>query len=270
VGSITNLSVAALFIGGFVPAVVIALCLMALIYVRALRAERPRARRAPVRLMLSAGVTAIPGFLLPAMLIVGIVGGFTTPTEVAAFAVLYGLVLAMGVYRAMDGRTFWRTVVDTASLCGMMLFIIAAATSFSWTLTIALLPQKLLLLLHAVRGSTVVFMLSSIVLIITAGILLEGLPALNVLAPLMLPLAGQMGMSEVHYALVLIIGMGCGAFMPLTGVGFWIVCAIMGSEIEDSSRAMVPYILVVLIGLLVVAFVPWFSLFLPHYFGFRG
>jgi TRAP-type C4-dicarboxylate transport system permease large subunit len=86
----------------------------------------------------------------------------------------------------------------------------------------------------------------------------------------MLPLAGQMGMSEVHYALVLIIGMGCGAFMPLTGVGFWIVCAIMGSEIEDSSRAMVPYILVVLIGLLVVAFVPWFSLFLPHYFGFRG
>ena len=105
---------------------------------------------------------------------------------------------------------------------------------------------------------------------ICVGVLLEGLPSLNVLAPLLLPIAGRVGLSELHYALVLIIAMGVGGFMPLAGVGFYVCCAVMRCNIEDASRAMFPYLAVVLIGLLIVAFVPWFVLFLPNYFGFRG
>ena len=113
-------------------------------------------------------------------------------------------------------------------------------------------------------------MIGSIVLLIVVGVLLEGLPSLNVLAPLLLPIAGKLGLSELHYALVLIIAMGVGGFMPLAGVGFYVCCAIMRSDIEAASRAMIPYLVVVLAGLLIVAFVPWFALFLPHLFGFRG
>ena len=243
---------------------------MALIYVRARQGRHgaraagsiPRHGRRP-------GLDSILPLLMPAMLLGGILFGIATPTEVAAFAVLYGLALSMLLYREMSFAQFLRTLLDTAALTGVLLFIFAAASGFSWTLTIAYLPQRLVALLHAIGGSTEIFMLGSIVLLIVIGVLLEGLPSLNVVAPLMIPIAGKLGLSEMHYALVLIIAMGIGGFMPLAGVGFYVCCAIMRCDIEKASRAMLPYLIMVLIGLLVVAFVPWFALALPRYFGFH-
>ena len=270
VGSITSVSVAGMFIGGLIPAAVMALALMALIYVRARRSALARVQRASARAMLRAGAGAVLPLLMPGMLLAGILLGLATPTEVAAFAVVYGVVLSMLIYREMDLKSLLRTVTDTAALAGVLLFIFAAASGFSWTLTVAYLPQRLVALLHSVGNSTAIFMVGSIALLIVVGVLLEGLPSLNVLAPLLLPIAGKLGLSELHYALVLIIAMGVGGFMPLAGVGFYVCCAIMRSDIEAASRAMLPYLGVVLVGLLIVAFVPWFALFLPHYFGFRG
>ncbi len=270
VGSITNVSIAAMFIGGLIPAAVMALSLMILIYVRARRSGAPAIPRAPFAVMARTGLAAALPLLMPGMLLGGILAGIATPTEVAAFAALYGLVLATVVYREMNLESFVKTVIDTAALTGVLLFIFAAASGFSWALTVAYLPQRLVEMLHAVGNSTAIFMLGSIALLIVVGVLLEGLPSLNVLAPLLLPIAGKIGLSGIHYALVLIIAMGVGGFMPLAGIGFYVCCAIMRADIEAASRAMVPYLAVILIGLLIVAFVPWLSLFLPHYFGFRG
>src|SRR5262249_25308490 len=144
-----------------------------------------------------------------------------------------------------------------------------AASGFAWTLTIAYLPQRLVALLQTAGNSAELFMLGSIVLLIVVGVLLEGLPSLNVLAPLLLPIAGKLGLSEMHYALVLIIAMGVGGFMPLAGVGFYVCCAIMKCDIESASRAMAPYLVTILIAPLIGAFVPWFATFLPRHFGFR-
>jgi tripartite ATP-independent transporter DctM subunit len=270
VGSITSVSVAAMFIGGLVPAAVMALCLMVLIYIRAVRAGTPRVARASFATMARAGLAAVLPLLMPGMLLGGILLGVATPTEVAAFAVVYGLFLAVVVYREMNPKTFLNTVTDTAALSGVLLFIFAAASGFSWTLTVAYLPQRLVALLHSVGNSAEIFMVASIALLIVVGVLLEGLPSLNVLAPLLIPIAGKLGLSEMHYALVLIIAMGVGGFMPLAGVGFYVCCAIMKCDIEKASRAMLPYLITVLIGLIIIAFVPWFALFLPRYFGFRG
>ena len=269
VGSITSVSVGAMFIGGVMPAAAMALCLMILIYARARRAGITRTPRAPLRAMVEAGLGAVLPLMMPAILLGGILLGIATPTEIAAFAVLYGLALAMGLYREMSLRAFVRTVLDTAALTGVLLFIFAAASGFSWTLTVAYLPQRLVEVLHAIGGSTSIFILGSIVLLILVGVLLEGLPSLNVVAPLLIPIAGKLGLSEMHYALVLIIAMGIGGFMPLAGVGFYVCCAIMRCDIEQASRATLPYLIVVLAGLLLVAFVPWFALALPKYFGFR-
>ncbi|HUC48886.1 MAG TPA: TRAP transporter large permease subunit [Xanthobacteraceae bacterium] len=269
VGSITSVSVGAMFVGGLIPAAVMAACLMALIYVRARRAGMAPEPRAPLRVMLRAGLGAILPLLMPAMLLGGILLGIATPTEVAGFAVLYGLALAMLFYREMDLGKFLRTALDTAALTGVLLFIFAAASGFQWTLTVAYLPQRLVDLLHSFGGSTFIFMLGSIVLLIVIGVLLEGLPSLNVVAPLLIPIAGKLGLSQLHYALVLIIAMGIGGFMPLAGVGFYVCCAVMRCDIEKASRAMLPYLIMVIAGLLAVAFVPWFALALPRYFGFH-
>ena len=269
VGSITSVSIGAMFIGGLLPAAVIALCLMALISVRARAAGAASQPRAPLGAIVRAALAAALPLLMPVMLIGGILLGIATPTEVAAFAVLYGLALAMLLYRAMSFAALLRTLLDTAAMTGVLLFIFAAASGFSWTLTVAYLPQRLVEILHGMGGSTAIFMLGSIALLILVGVLLEGLPSLNVIAPLLIPIAGKLGLSEMHYALVLIIAMGIGGFMPLAGVGFYVCCAIMRSDIEKASRAMLPYLIVVLIGLLIVAFVPWLALALPRYFGFR-
>jgi tripartite ATP-independent transporter DctM subunit len=261
--------VGAMFIGGLLPAALMALCLMVLIYARARRGGTPREPRAPWRAMARAGLGAILPLLMPAMLLGGILFGVATPTEVAAFAVLYGLALAILLYREMSLAALARTVLDTTALTGVLLFIFAAASGFSWTLTVAYLPQRLVALLHAIGGSTEIFMLGSIVLLVIVGVLLEGLPSLNVVAPLLIPIAGRLGLSEMHYALVLIIAMGIGGFMPLAGVGFYVCCAIMRCDVERASRAMLPYLIVVLLGLLLVAYLPWVALALPKYFGFR-
>jgi tripartite ATP-independent transporter DctM subunit len=269
VGSITSVSIGAMFVGGLLPAAVIALCLMALISLRARAAGAVSLPRAPLGAVARAGLAAALPLLMPVMLIGGILLGIATPTEVAAFAVLYGLALAVLLYRAMSFSALVRTLLDTAAMTGVLLFIFAAASGFSWTLTVAYLPQRLVEILHGMGGSTAIFMLGSIALLILVGVLLEGLPSLNVIAPLLIPIAGKLGLSEMHYALVLIIAMGIGGFMPLAGVGFYVCCAIMRSDIEKASRAMLPYLIVVLIGLLIVAFVPWLALALPRYFGFR-
>jgi tripartite ATP-independent transporter DctM subunit len=270
VGSITNVSVGAMFIGGLVPAAVMALCLMVLIYLRARAGGAPRSPRAGAGVVARAGLGAILPLLMPGTLLAGILLGIATPTEIAAIAVVYGIVLSSVVYREMNLQGFVRIAIDTAALTGVLLFIFAAASSFSWTLTVAYLPQRLVALLQSVGDSQAIFMICSVVLLIVVGVLLEGLPSLNVLAPLLIPIAGKLGLSELHYALVLIIAMGIGGFMPFAGVGFYVCCAVMRCNIETASRAMLPYLIVLLVGLLIVAFVPWFTLFLPHYFGFRG
>jgi tripartite ATP-independent transporter DctM subunit len=270
VGSITNVSVAAMFIGGIVPAAVMGLCLAALIHVRATRAGAPLLPRAPLRAVVRAGLGAVAPTLMPAFLLAGILSGLATPTEIAALAVVYGLFLAMAIYREMGFQDFVRTIGDAASLTGVLLFIFAAASAFSWTLTIAYVPQNLVDLVASTGDNATLFLLGSIALLILVGVLLEGLPSLNVLAPLLLPIAGRLGFSELHYALVLIIAMGVGGFMPLAGVGFYVCCAVMRCNVEAASRAMLPYLAVVLVGLLIIAFNPWLVLFLPNYFGFHG
>ncbi len=241
-----------------------------LILVQARRDGSPRARWVGRRALVAAALGAILPLGMPVMLFAGILLGVATPTEVSAFAVLYGLALAIFGYREMAGRDFLRAVIDTAILTGMILLILAAASGFSWALTIAMLPQRLVALLNEIQNNSAIFLVGSIALLIVVGSLLEGLPALNVLAPLLLPIAGQIGLSELHYGIVLVIAMGVGAFLPPTGVGFYVCCAVMRTSVEATSRAMLPFLAVLLVGLLIVAFVPWLTLSLPRAFGFAG
>jgi len=269
-GSITTLSMAALFVGGIIPAAVVAACLMMLIWLRSRHANARVSRRAPLRAVTTSAIGAVLPLLMPVILFAGILFGIATPTEVSSFAVVYGLILSCLIYRELDLATFVRTVLDSAMLAGMVLFILGAASGFSWALTVAYLPQRLVDLLHGIHNNAELFVLGSIVLLIVVGSVLEGLPALIILAPLLLPIAGGIGLSELHYGIVLLIAMGIGAFLPPAGVGFYVACAIMRTDIEAASRAMVPYLVVLIIALLIVAFVPWFTVSLPHALNLGG
>ena len=265
-GSVTTLSIGTLFVAGLMPAAVVALCLMVLIYFQARRSSAHCAPRASLRQRLQATCGGVLPLLMPVIILGGIMFGLATPTEISSFAVVYGIVLAGLVYRELGFRTFITGMVDCAAVSGMILFILAGAYSFAWTLTVAQLPQRLVGLLSQVHQSQWIFMLGTIVLLIITGSILEGLAALLILAPILMPIASKVGVNEIHYGIVLVIAMGIGCFMPPIGVGFYVTCAICETKIENSARAVVPYLIVLCVGLLLVAFVPWFTLYLPGKF----
>ncbi len=269
-GSVTTLSIGSLFIAGFIPAAVVGLCLMALIYFQARKANVGRLPRPSLRQLMTASVSGILPLLMPVILIGGILLGVGTPTEVSSFAVIYGLVLAGFIYHELGFETFMRGIIDCSAISGMILFILAGASSFAWTLTIAQLPQRLVGLLGSVYNSQLLFILASIVLLIATGTLLEGLPALVILAPILLPIAHQIGVSQLHFGIVLLIAMGIGAVMPPVGALLYVACAVCETTIEKSGRAMIPFLVVLCFAVLLVALVPWFTLFLPATFHLAG
>jgi len=262
-GSVTPISIGTLFIAGLLPAVVIALCLMVLIYVLARRGPRRDAVRVE-----GGRLRALPGAILPLIMpvamVAGIKFGIATPTEASSLAVVYGVVLSAAVYRAMPVRTVLWLAGECASSAGMVLFVLSSASAFAWVLTAANLPQELVLLLGAMGGGQLAFMAGSVVLLIVIGSLLEGLPALIILAPLLLPIAVHMGIHAVQYGIVLILAMGVGAFIPPIGVGFYVSAAVAGSDLESAARTMIPYAVVLVLAVLLIAFVPEITLVLPR------
>lgn len=263
-GSVAPISIGTLFIAGLLPAAVIAALLMILNYVLSRRSNMATVPRATGAELLRASGGAVLPLVMPVIMVIGIRFGIATPTEVSAVAVLYGLILAFVIYRAVDLRQLYNIAVECCLLAGMVLFIISAAFSFAWTLTAANLPANLAAILHSAGDSRVIFIVASIVLLIVVGSLLEGLPALIILGPLLMPIATGLGMDIIHYSMIMILAMGIGIFIPPIGIGFYVSCAVSESRLEATSKAMLPYLAVLILGVLVVAFVPWVTLVVPH------
>jgi tripartite ATP-independent transporter DctM subunit len=258
-GSVVPVSIGQMFVAGLLPATVLAVILMALVWFIARRRSTVRLARASGGERLRAAIGAILPIAMPAILIIGIKGGFATPTEVSSVAVFYGILLAVLVYRQMDWRSFVGIIVESAVMSGMVLFMIAAAGSFAWAMANGNMPQYLLHFLGAAGDNRYAFLAGTIVIVIVVGSLLEGLPALLILAPILYPVAIRLGVDGVQYAMVLVLAMGVGIFIPPTGIGFFASCSVMRASVEDTSRAALPYMLALLAGIFVIAYVPWFS-----------
>lgn len=269
-GSVTPISIGTLFVAGLLPAAVIALFLMVSIYFFAWWRDTPRAPRARPTELFKASAGAILPLIMPVIMVVGIKFGYATPTEVSAVAVFYGIVLSVAVYRSINARSFFAIAVDCGLLAGMVLFIIASAGSFAWTLTAANLPTLLIHVLHLAGDSPTLFLMGSLVMLIAIGSLLEGLPVLIILGPLLLPIAAQLGIGSIHYAMVMLLAMGIGIFIPPIGICFYISCAVSEADVESTAKTMLPYLAVLIMGVLAVAFVPWFTHIVPRLLGDTG
>jgi tripartite ATP-independent transporter DctM subunit len=264
--SVTSLSIGTLFIAGLLPAAVLAFCLMVLIYLRS-RHQTGGLRPQSFREVARAGLASIPAIGAPVILIGGIVSGVATPTEVSSTAVIYSLALSILVYRAVSVRKLWSVLSSTAAQAGMVLLITSTASTFSWSLTIAKLPQQIASLFSVFHGSATMFMIATVATLTIMGALLEGLPALLIFAPLLLPMVSSFGIDPLQYGIVMVIAMGLGAFAPPIGVGLFVTCSICETTMENAARHMLPYLIVLVIGLLLIAFVPWFTLVLPRSLG---
>jgi tripartite ATP-independent transporter DctM subunit len=264
IGSVTGVSIAALFTAGLLPAVVCSIFLILVALWNAKRDNVTLAKRATPAVIGKAFLVAIPGLLLPLLIRYFVVAGIATATEVSVVGIIYTLLVGVLVYREFKWRQLYPTLVDTVALSGAILLIIATATSMGWALTQSGFAQQLADILGHAPGGKAGIMLLSIVLFIVLGSVLEGIPAMVLFGPLLFPVAKAAGINEVHYAIVAVLAMGVGLFSPPLGVGFFGACAIGKAEPERAVRPMLPYLGALVLALLLIAYVPWISLgFLP-------
>jgi len=258
IGSVAGVSIAALFTGGILQGIVLAVLLAVLARFRSAEVVQGF-QRAPMGVVGRTLLVALPALLLPVLIRTAVVEGVATATEVSTIGIAYAIVAGLLCYRRFDWRRIYPMLVDTAALSGAILFIIGTATGMSWALTQSGFSHTLAELMVSVPGGKYGFLLVSIAAFVVLGSVLEGIPAMVLFAPLLFPVARAIGVHEVHYAMVIILAMGIGLFAPPFGLGYYAACTIGRVHPDQAMRRIWPYLGVLLLGVLLVAFVPWFS-----------
>ncbi len=259
IGSVTGVSIAALFTGGLLPALVLAIGLAAIARWRSGTEDLSGVRRPPAREVLRSFVVALPALILPFLIRSAVIEGIATATEVSTIGIAYAVLVGVLVYRQFPLRRLYPMLVETAALSGAILLIIGTATGMAWALTQSGFSRQLAQSMASMPGGAAGFMVVSIVAFVVLGSVLEGIPAIVLFGPLLFPSARLVGIHEVHYAMVVILAMGIGLFAPPFGVGYYAACAIGRVSPDAAMRRIWPYLLAVLAGLIVVAAVPWLS-----------
>ncbi|MGJ4947419.1 TRAP transporter large permease [Bradyrhizobium sp. HKCCYLS20291] len=260
IGSVTGVSIAALFTGGLLPGVVLAFTLCALVWWRYRGEDMSGVRRATGAEIGKAFVVSVPALALPFVIRAAVVEGIATATEVSTIGIVYGVLAGLLVYRKFDWRRLMPMLIETAALSGAILLIIGTATGMAWGLTQSGFSRSLAAAMTGLPGGPATFIAVSIVAFTILGSVLEGIPAIVLFGPLLFPIARAVGVHEVHYAMVVILSMGIGLFAPPFGVGYYAACAIGRVDPAEGIRPIWGYMLALLIGLIIVAIFPWISI----------
>jgi tripartite ATP-independent transporter DctM subunit len=260
VGSVTGVSISALFTGGLLPGVVLAIMLCAVVWRRYRNENLAHVKRATAAEIGRAFVIGIPALALPFVIRYAVIMGIATATEVSTLGIAYSLLVGLVIYRRFSLARIIPILVETAALSGAILLIIGTATGMAWALTQSGFSGTLARTMGTLPGGGVTFLFVSIVVFIILGSVLEGIPAIVLFGPLLFPIARQLGVHDVHYSMVVVLAMGIGLFSPPFGVGYYAACAIGRVNPDEGMRPIAGYVLAMLVGLTLVALVPWISI----------
>jgi tripartite ATP-independent transporter DctM subunit len=259
IGSVTGVSIAALFTGGLLPGLVLGVTLCVMVGYRYRHEDLSSVKR-PSRAEIGRSfVVALPALALPVMIRAAVIEGVATATEVSTIGIFYSVIAGLFFYRQFVWSRLIPMMVETAALSGSILLIIGAATAMSWGLTQSGFSQTLAKTMAGLPGGGTTFIVVSILAFIVLGSVLEGIPAIVLFGPLLFPIARNLGVHEVHYAMVVILAMGLGLFAPPFGVGYYMACAIGRVKPDEGMGPIWGYLFALLIGLILVAAVPWIS-----------
>jgi tripartite ATP-independent transporter DctM subunit len=260
IGSVTGVSISALFTGGLLPGVVLAITLSVLVWWRYRNEDLSHVKRARGSEVGKTFVVALPAIALPFVIRYAVVEGIATATEVSTIGIVYSFVIGLLVYRRFNWRRLPAMLIETAALSGAILLIIGAATGMAWGLTQSGFSRALATAMTGLPGGGASFIAVSIIAFVILGSVLEGIPAIVLFGPLLFPIAKAVGVHEVHYAMIIILAMGIGLFAPPFGVGYYAACAIGRVDPAQGMRPIWGYLVALLIGLIIVAIFPWISI----------
>src|SRR5215831_18078548 len=268
IGEVTNVSVVALFLAGFIPAAVIGACLCLLVALQAYLLGWPKDTRPSLKFLLRSLREAAVPLVIPLVILGGFYLGAFTATEAGAIVALYALLAARLYYRNLSWMEILRIAYDSAVLTAVVVFLLAVATIFQYLMGVTGMPLLLGELLKPLESSHWLFLLGVALITMVFGMVLEGLPAAVVLIPVVFPIATRLGINPIHFDIVQTAAVGIGLFLPPMGVG--LLMALRFAEVSVGEHAVTywPYVLALLIGLMLIICLPELSLAIPRGAGF--
>ncbi len=258
-GSAAGVSIAGLFTSGFAIAMVLLLILAILARWKSRHESMAGVKRANLSVIKKAFLVAAPALVLPFIIRTAVGEGIATATEVSTIAVLYAMIIGATLYGGIKLSKLYSMLVETAALSGAILMILGAASAMAWALTQTGFAAQLVASVQELPGGWMTFMGVTIIIFMVLGCVLEGLPAIVLMAPIMFPVARSLGINDIHYSMVVVTAMNIGLMTPPIGIGFYIACKIGNVSPDAAMKAIWPYIGALMIGLLVIAAVPYFS-----------
>ena len=262
-----GVSIAALFIAGYLPGILLALSLMAVCGIWAKRKGYPVGERTSLGDSLRIALDAIPSLFLIVLIIGGIVGGIFTPTEASAIAVLYALILSVFIYREVSLKQLPDILVKSAITTAIVMFLIGTSSAMSWILSYENIPQSISAGLLELSSNPIVILLTINLILLAVGIFMDMTPAVLIFTPIFLPVASELGMSPLHFGIMMVLNLCIGLCTPPVGSVLFVGASIAKTSITQLIRPLLPMYLAMFIVLMLVAYVPALSEALPRLFG---
>lgn len=267
---VSDASIGYLFLAGVVPGLIMALFQMVLVFVHARTRDFPVEPPTPLREIPGITIRALPALLMPVVLLGGIYSGVTTPTEAAAVAAAYALVISVVLYRSVSFRDFYDSVLASARTTASIGMLIAGALVFNYVVTVEQIPQSLSVVLTGWDLSPTGFLILVNIILLLLGCVLEGTTIILVILPVFIPTANALGIDLVHFGVVCVVNIMLGLVTPPYGLLLFIMTRIANVPLRDIVRDVLPYLYTMVLTLIVITFVPDTVLWLPRLFGYQG
>jgi len=263
-----GVSIAALFIAGYVPGILIGLLLMSIVATIAYRKNYPLAEKTNFKNVIKRFFDAIPSLFLLVIVIGGIIAGIFTATEASAIAVLYALILSF-IYKEIKISDIPDILLKTVNTSSIVLFLVATSMALSWVMAYEDIPQTVSAALLGLSDNPIIILLIINLILLIVGTFMDMTPAVLIFTPIFLPIVtSQLGLDPIHFGIILILNLSVGICTPPVGTLLFVGCSVAKLRIEDVLKPMLPFFIAMIIALLLVTYVPELSLWLPRFFGF--
>lgn len=263
-----GVSIAALFVAGYLPGILLGVALMIVCAAYAKIKGYPVGARLPLKLVVQKVAAALPSMFMIILVIGGIIGGIFTATEAGAIAVIYSLILAVGVYGEVKLSELPSLLMKSAETTAIVLALIATSSAMSWILSYEQIPQTISAAMLTISENPLLILLMINLLLLLVGAFMDMTPAVLIFTPIFLPVAVELGMSPLHFGIMMVLNLSIGLVSPPVGSVLFVSCAIAKTKIEAIIKPMMPMYLAMFVVLMLVTYIPAISEFLPALFGF--
>ena len=268
IGVIANISIGGLFAAGIFPAIVNGVAIMILAYYFSRKMNLPLAKKESFSIKLRVLKDGILPILMIGIILGGIYGGIFTPTEAASVAVVYGFIVSFFIYKELSIEDIPKVLLNTCSLSGVVLLVLATASMFSFILTFERIPHALAQFIVSYADNWILFIILVHIVFILLGMVMDALPAIIVLMPIFLPVAVSLGMEPIHLGILVAANVGIGMITPPVGICLFVACGISKTTIGSVVRPLLPFLIFLIFTLIIITMFPEITLFLPRLLGF--